>query len=139
MYGYDIPGYVRDKERELKRYDRFLRIRRSLDTPGAYVVERKTRFVGDYPFVRGTDWQVQLKDNYRQILVFYPCDILRVFPQLKEHDIQRMGAKVLANELDRTDDSRRDREESSRIQELEDVSSDAYDFLAWREGRRVAT
>ena len=139
MYGYDIPRYVREKEQELKAYDRHLRIRRSLDTPGAYVVERKTRYVSDHPFVRGTDWQVQLKDEYRQILVFYPCDILRVMPQLKEHDIQRMGAKQLANDLDRSDDARRDREESSRISAFEDVSSDAYDFLAWREGRKIAT
>lgn len=139
MYGYDLAVYVREKERELKRYDRFLRIRRSLDTPGAYVVERKTRYVSDHPFVRGTDWQVQLKDEYRQILVFFPCDILRVMPQLKEHDIQRYGAKHLANVLDQADETTRDREEVGRRDELEAVGSEAYDFLAWREGRKVAT
>lgn len=139
MYGYDTPGYIREKEAELKRYDRHLRIRRSLDTPGAYVVERKTRYFSDHPFVRGTDWQVQLKDEYRQILVFFPCDILRVMPQLREHDVQRYGAKQLANQLDAADDTARSREERGRLDELEAVSSDAYDFLAWREGRRVAT
>lgn len=138
MYGYDIPRYMREKEQELKRYDRFLRIRRSLDTPGAYVVERKTRYFSDHPFRRGTDFQVQLKDEYRQILVFYPCDILRVMPQLKEHDIQRYGAKYLANQLDHNDDVRREREEAGRLSDLDAIGSDAYDFLAWREGRRVA-
>lgn len=139
MYGYQIPRYMRDKEAELKRYDRHLRIRRSLDTPGAYCVERKTRYFSDHPFVRGTDWQVQLKDEYRQILVFYPCDILRVMPQLKEHDIQRYGAKQLANALDAADDTTRAREEAARASEFEAIGSEAYDFLAWREGRRVAT
>lgn len=138
MYGYDIPRYVREKEQELKRHDRFLRIRRSLDHPGAYVVERKTRYLSDHPFVRGTDWQVQLKDEYQRVLVFWPCDILAVVPTLRRSDIQRMGAKALANQLDASDDYERSRDEQRRRDEFEAIGSDAFDFLAWREGRRVA-
>src|SRR3990167_312165 len=45
MYGYDIPNYVCEYEREWQLYDRFLRVRRSLDYPGMLILERKTRYV----------------------------------------------------------------------------------------------
>lgn len=137
MYGYDLPRYVREKEVELKRYDRFLRIRRSLDIPGTYLVERKTRYLTDHPFTRGTDYQVQLKDEYRGILHFWPCDINEVLPSLKRMDIQRWGAKQLANELDAADDRDKARQDAARRSELDAIGGDAFDFLAWREGRRV--
>lgn len=138
MYGYDIPRYVREKEAELQRYDRFLRIRRSLDVPGTYLVERKTRYLTDHPFTRGTDYQVQLKDEYRAILHFWPCDINAVMPSLQRMDIQRYGAKQLANELDAMDERDIASIERARQTEFDAIGSEAFDFLAWREGRRVA-
>lgn len=137
MYGYDLPRYVREKDAELKRYDRFLRIRRSLDVPGAYIVERKTRYLTVHPCERGTDYQVQLKDDYREIFKFWPCDINYVMPYLERQDIQKIGAKRLADLLDATDDFNKYVQEKDRRAEFEAQGSEAYDFLAWREGRRV--
>lgn len=138
MYGYDIPRYAREKDAEIKRYDRFLRIRWSLDVPGAFIVERKTRYLTDHPFRRGTDKQVQLKDEYRTILRLWPNQLKDLMGFLKRADIQRTGAKQLANELDAMDDRDREREERARRDEFEALGSEAFDFLAWREGRRVA-
>lgn len=138
MYGYDLPRYVREKDAELKRYDRHLRIRRSLDNPGAYLVERKTRYLTVHPCTRGTDYQVQLKDDYRPIFTFWPCDIGNVMGFLESQDIQKIGAKRLAQILDAQDDFNKYVQEKNRISEFEAQSSEAYDFLAWREGRRVS-
>lgn len=137
MYGYDLPRYVREKDAELKRYDRFLRIRRSLDIPGAYLVERKTRYLTVHPCERGTDYQVQLKDDYREIFKFWPCDIGQVMPFLERQDIQKIGAKRLADMLDATDEFNKYVQEKDRVSEFEAISSDAYDALAWREKRKV--
>jgi hypothetical protein len=139
MYGYDLPRYVREKDAELKRYDRFLRIRRSLDVPGTYCVERKTRYLTVHPCERGTDQQVWYKDDYRLIFRFWPCDINEVMPFLERQDIQKIGAKRLANLLDAQDEFHKHIQEKDRIAEFEAHGSEAYDFLAWREGRRIAT
>jgi hypothetical protein len=104
-----------------------------------YVLERKTRYLTDHPFTRGTDYQVQLNDGYRAVLVFKPSEIHRVGDWLARFDLQRSGAKALADELDRRDTLEREREERARQAEFEAAGSDAYDFLAWREGRRIAT
>lgn len=139
MYGYSLPRYAKEKQAELQRYDRHLRIRRSLDVPGAYVVERKTRWLTKHPCFYGTDYQVQLKDEYREILKFWPCDIGEVMPFLERQDIQKIGAKRLADMLDATDEFNKFVQEKDARNELEAAGSEAYDFLAWREGRRVAT
>ena len=139
MYGYDLPRYAREKDAELKRYDRFLRIRRSLDVPGAYVVERKTRHLTVHPFEYETDLQVQFKDDYREIFKFWPCDINEVMPYLERKDIQKIGAKRLADLLDATDDFNQFVQEKDRMAEFEARGSEAYDFLSWRSGSRVAT
>ena len=139
MYGYDLPRYMREYQAEWRRFDRFLRVRRSLDNPGAFVLERKTRYLIERPFVYNTDRQVKLKDDYQQVLVFWPREVNRVYDFLRRFDIQRVGAKQMADELDARDDYERARAEADRISEFEAKGSEAYDFLAWREGRRVAT
>ena len=138
MYGSDLPRYIQEYEAEWRRFDRHLRVRRSLDNPGAYVVERKTRYLFDHPFQYGTDAQVQYKDEYRHVLVFWPCDVTAVLPHLKKFDLQRTGAKELARELaarEEYDEAVADRD---RVAEFEAIGSESFDFLAWREGRRVA-
>ena len=139
MYGYDLPAYVREYVRQWQQYDRFLRARRSLDVPGSYVVERKTRYIAGLPFTRGTDRQVQLKDGYRTIMRVWPRELRDVLGSLRLTDIQaRGGAKVLANALDAIDTANWESEDRRRLSELEARSSDAYDTLAWSEGRRVS-
>jgi len=139
MYGLDLPRYVREYQAEWQRFDRYLRVRRSLDNPGAYVVERKSKYLFDHPFVYGTDTQVQYKDEYRRVLVFWPCDIAAVLPHLKKFDLQRVGAKVLAQELQAREEYEDRKRDEAGVSDLEAIGSDAYDFLAWREGRRIAT
>ena len=139
MYGYSLPRYVKDYEREWRRYDRFLRCRRSLDDPGMLLVERKTRYIEKFPCRRDTDRQVQYKDEYRQVYKFWPNEIKYVLPSLMEHDIQRLGgAKTLARRLEDRDDRLRDSETRQGHDDFEMASSAAYDRMAWFEGRRVS-
>lgn len=139
MYGYDIPRYARDYEREWRRYDRFLRLRWSLDQPGHYILERKTRYLSDHPFAFGTDQQVQYKDEYRKVFTFTPGQIRFVAEYLRITDIQRMGgAKAVADMLDAYDETSWEMAARARTSEFEAIASEHYDRLAWEEGRRVA-
>ena len=138
MYGYAIPAYARDYEREWQRYDHHLRLRRSLDFPGRFLLERRTRYLADHPAVLGTDRAIQLKDHYRKVLLLRDSDFRFVAAQLRATDVRRIGAKELGRVLDAQDEATRASEEKYRLSDLEAVGSDAYDFLAWREGRRVA-
>lgn len=139
MYGYNVASYVREYEREWRRYDRFLRVRNSLDDPGMLVVERKTRYPEKFPCRAGTDRQVQYKDEYRQIYKFWPADIKYVMPSLKATDIQNQGgAKVLARDLEARDDWSEEIEKRKGHDDFEMASSAAYDRFAWAEGRRVS-
>lgn len=134
-----LPRYVRSYQADWQKHDRFLRVRRSLDNPNMYVVERKTRYTHDYPFSYGTDRQIQLQDGYRPIYRIYPSEFAYVLPALKATDVQgRGGAKALADQLDAQDDVQRARESRQRTDEFTMRSSDAYDRLAWLEGRRVS-
>lgn len=138
MYGYTVPNYVREYEREWRRYDRFLRVRRSLDDPGMLVVERKTRYPEKFLCRYGTDRQVRYKDEYRQIYKFWPMDIKYVMPSLKATDIQNKGAKTLARELEARDDWAKEIETRKGHDDFEMASSAAYDRFAWAEGRRIS-
>ena len=139
MYGTDLPKYIREYEAEWKQFDRHLRVRRSFDNPGAFIVERKSKYLFDHPFQYGTDAQIQYKDDHRPVLTFWPCDVTAVLPHLKKFDLQRMGAKTLAREIQQREEYDEMIADKDRISELDAVGSEAYDFLAWREGRRVAT
>lgn len=139
MNGYDLPRYVRNYERELQRYDRFLRIRHSLDQPGFYVVERKTHYRDTHPFIQGTDRQVQYADEYRQIYRLAPVDLRHVLTSLQASDIQAHGgATALANLLDASDDAQRLREDRYHHDLWEAASGEAYERMAWLDGRRVS-
>ncbi len=139
MYGYDVPNYVREYAREWRRYDRFLRVRRSLDHPGQYLVERKTRYVEKFPCKAGTDRQIQYKDEYRQIYCFWPMDIKYVMPSLRASDIQNLGgAKILARDMEARDDWAKELKNRKDHDDFEMASSAAYDRMAWLEGRRVS-
>lgn len=138
MYGYSIPRYAREYLAEWRRQDRFLRLRWSLDDPGMFILERKTRYVRDYPFVRGTDRQIQLNDGYRKVLSFEPNMIQHVAEHLELNDIQRFGANYLAERLRQQEDTEEDRLSRSRLSEFEAQGSEAYDRLAWLEGRKVS-
>jgi hypothetical protein len=139
MYGYDLPSYVREYSREWRRYDRFLRVRRSLDTPGQYVLERKTRFIEKFPCQVGTDRQVQYKDEYRPVYHLWPNELTYVLTSLMASDIQAHGgARALANTLDFHDDRVRTLVDRQGHSEFEAAASESYDRLAWLEGRRVS-
>lgn len=139
MYGYTVANYVREYEREWQRYDRFLRVRRSLDHPGMLLVERKTRYIEKFPCRVGTDRQVQYKDEYRQIYCFEPRDIKYVLPSLKACDVQaRGGAKVVARDMEVRDDWAKELKNRKDHDDFEMASSAAYDRMAWLEGRRVS-
>lgn len=133
-----IPRYAREYESEWRRADRFLRLRWSLDEPGMYILERKTRYLETYPFQRDTDRQVQLNDSYRKVLVFEPSMIQHVAQHLSLNDVQRFGANYLAAKILQHEEEEEDRLSKYQFRELEAQGSEAFDFLAWREGRRVS-
>jgi len=133
MYGYSIPNYGREYEREFQRYDRFLRVRWSLDEPGKFILERKTRYLTDHLFQRQTDRQVQYKDEYRKVFTFEPRQIQHVLQSLKLTDIQRYGgAKALADVMDAYDDHVWELAARARHAEFEDIASEHYDRLQSR-------
>ena len=139
MYGHDLPRYVREYERDIRRYDRFLRLRRSLDSPGLFLVERKTRYL-EFPDVpRMTDRAVQYNESYRPVLLVKPSELRFFRRSLELTEIQRYGgAKALADRLDEVDDRERELVDRAVYSNFEDLSGEAYDWLAWHEGRRVA-
>ena len=139
MYGYGIPTYVKTLVKEWRGYDRFLRMRNSLDEPGKFILERKTRYLDDYPFVYGTDRQVQLKDEYRRVVVVEPRELQFVRDHLRITDIQRWGgAKRLAEVQRVAEENDRARQERSSQTVFEAAGDAAYEHIAWAEGRRVA-
>lgn len=139
MYGYSIPSYARGYLRDWQRDDRFLRLRWSLDEPGRFILERKTRYLADYPFERGTDRQVQLNDGYRKVFSFDPRDIKHVRWSLETCDIQRAGgAKALAHRLETADEREWELADRAMHGEFDAIAGEMYDRLAWAEQRRIA-
>src|SRR3972149_843232 len=134
MYGYYLPHYAREYQQGWRRYDRFLRLRRSLDIPGCSLLERKTRYQSDHPFQYGTDRQVQLKDEYREVLLFTPADIGLIMYHLRVTDVQRVGAKNLAVELERQELVQEVVSLRAQHGEFEARAGDMYERLAWEEG-----
>mgnify|MGYP001570773592 len=139
MYGHELPRYVREYERDLQRYDRFLRLRWSLDYPGLFLVERKTHYLTFPEVPRMTDRAVQLNEHRRPILLVKPSELRYVRRSLELTDIQRLGgAKALAEQLLVADEKERELVDRAVHSHFMDLSGEAYDFLAWREGRRVS-
>lgn len=140
MFGESIPCYAREYLREWQRYDRFLRLRWSLDEPGRFILERKTRYTTDHVFERGTDRQAQLADGYRMVMRFDPRDIRWVLRSLQLTDIQRRGGyKALAEELRLDDDRAVELVDRAGRAEFEAVASEHFDRIAWDEKRRVVS
>jgi hypothetical protein len=138
MYGYDVPRYIREYLSEWRRYDRQLRVRRSLDLPGMYILERRTVYRVDYPAQRGTDRAVQLKDSYRMVFRFWPNEARYVTYSLALADSHREGAKDMARRLDTADAKEIELLDRRYISDCEAVASDLFDRLAWEEKRRVS-
>lgn len=125
--------------REWRTYDRFLRLRWSLDEPGKFILERKTRYLDDYPFRRGTDRQIQLKDDYRRVVLVEPRELGFVNAHLRRTDIQRLGgANLLAARMQQAEDSWVSAQDKGMRDVFDAAGSEAYERLAWLEGRRVA-
>lgn len=140
MYGTDIPRYAREYLRDWRRDDRLLRVRYSLDYPGMYILERKTRYLA-FPdgIPLGTDRAVQYKDGYRLVLRFWPSEIKWVKQSLDRSDIQKHGgARGLADSLDAEDERVLALADRAMRNEFEAIASEHYDRLAWAEQRRVA-
>jgi hypothetical protein len=139
MDGLGLPNYAREYEREFRRYDRFLRLRRSVEQPGLYLLERKTARLWWPDLKLGTDRAIQYRDSYRTVMKVFPDELQYVMASLRSSDIQQLGgAKGLANALD---------EEDARIEALrerrtrtafEEAGSEFYARLAWEEDRRVS-
>ena len=141
MYGYVIPSYAKEWQHKFKQYDPKLRLRWSVDqAPGRFLLERKTIYFYLPDWVeRGTDRAIQLKDCYRKVMVVAPNELRYVLESLALTDIQRLGgAKVLAERLLLAEDKEMELMDRQRNADLEAVSSEAYDYLAWREQRRIS-
>ena len=136
-----MRSYLRDYERDLQHYDGFLRLRESIDEyPGQIMVERKTRYIFFPDGVElGTDRAVRYRDQYRMVMVVRSGELPYVRRSLALTDVQRLGgAKVLEARINEAEDKEKELRNRAMQMELEAMSSDAFDFLAWREGRRVS-
>lgn len=135
-----LPNYAREYEQTFQKYDRFLRVRWSLDEYGKYILERKTR----YPF-----WPDQrpvsrdrcqgLADGYRKVMTFHPNEIQFVLQSLQRTDVQRLGgAKKLAADLELHEAKVEELMDRQHNTDREAAGGEAYERLAWIEGRRVS-
>ena len=141
MYGYSIPRYAKEYLTVWQGNDRLLRLRFSLDQPGAFILERKTVYKVQpaYPIRRGGDRAVQQKDGYRMVFRFWPDEIQYVSYSLALTDAQRYGGgKRLAAMLDSADDKENELMDRAFRNECEAAASELYDMLAWEEQRRVS-
>lgn len=142
MYGYSIPRYAQQYLAEWRREDPDLRLRRSMDLYGAYILERKT--VYKHPphegFVeRGSDRAIQLKDGYRLVFRFWADEIQWVARSLALTDIHRLGgAKALENRLSEGEDKVEQLLDRAYRADCEAAASELFDRLAWEEKRRVS-
>lgn len=135
-----IPVYAKEYECQFKKYDRFLRVLWSLDEYGKYILERKTRWAA-YPDERpeSKDRCRQLSQGYRKVFTFWPNEIQYVLQSLRRTDIQRLGgAKTLARDLETSEAKVEDLMNRQHNTDREAAGGEAYERLAWLEGRRVA-
>ena len=117
-----------------------MRVRWSLDEPGKYILERKTRWAA-YPDERPTsrDRCRQLTQGYRKVFTFWPNEIQYVLQSLCRTDVQRLGgAKKLARDLEFAEAKVEERMDRQHNTDREAAGGEAYERLAWLEGRRVA-
>lgn len=131
-------------EHELHKFDPLLRVRLSKVQPEFYLVERKaareSKCVVPPKERRGIDAWIRDKDGFVSVMKVRR-DLLshEVFLELRAHDMwQFKHAGWYADKLEEQEarqDASKDRHQSDVLQAK---ASEAYDQLAWREGRRVA-
>lgn len=141
MYGLDIPAYAREYLKEWRRDDPKLRLRMSIDVPGAYVLERSSvyRFPAADEVERGTDRAIQLAHGYRTVVRFWPNEIKYVKRHLWLTDIHRRGgAKAVDMMMDDLEEKETELLDRAFRTESDAAASELYDMLAWEEKRRVA-
>ena len=135
-----IPRYAKAYEQRFQSYDRFLRLRYSYDEPGKYILERKTRwpaFPDERP--KSQDRCRQLSDGYRKVFTFWPNEIQYVLQSLQRTDVQRLGgAKKLARDLEASEAKVEELMDRRHNTDREAAGGEAYERLAWLEGRRVS-
>ena len=135
-----IPNYAKEYERRFQSYDRFLRLRYSYDEPGKYILERKTRwpaFPAERP--KSQDRCRQLSEGYRKVFTFWPNEIQHVLQSLQRTDIQRLGgAKGFGRELEAHEAKVEELMNRRHNNDREAAGGEAYERLAWLEGRRVS-
>lgn len=135
-----MTSYAREYERRFQKYDRFLRLRWSLDEYGKYILERKTRWMA-FPNERpaSKDRCVGLSQGYRKVFTFWPNEIQYVLQSLRRTDVQRLGgAKKLAADLETAEAKVEELMDRRHNTDREAAGGEAYERLAWLEGRRVA-
>ena len=134
-----IPRYAREAQVGIQKYDRFLRLRWSIDEPGLYLLERKTQRMWWPEMELGTDKATQYNDSVRMVTLLEPWDLGYVVTYLRLNDIQAHGgAKEVARAIEADEDRVADLLARHQVAELEAMSGEAYDQLAWLEERRIA-
>ena len=137
MYGNQLPGYAKVYQSAIRTRDAALRLRWSLDYPGQFVVERRKRWVGDFPVHRGTDRAVQLNQGYCEICRILPRDLPVLAELLPSIDLQRLGAATYTRRIEEAEDRRAAAIDQSRLDDFTARAHDAYNIMAVRDKRRV--
>lgn len=129
---------------EMKKFDPLLRVRLSLVDPAFYLVERKAarESLCRVPPKerRGIDAWVRDRDGFVSVMKVRR-DLLNhnVFLELRAHDMwQFKHSGWYADELEKQESREEGLRDSRQSSTLQAKASEAYDALAWREGRRVA-
>ena len=141
-----MPGFVRD----LRAYDPMLRVRWAQHT-GQWLIERKLpprsrQYLREQPHTwtsaRQRDVWESWKDGYLHV-AFVRKDLLHwplVEPFLRALDREAQGGTwdQLMTAMDEADEAMEQDRLRAQQNEIEAVTSEAYDDLAWMQKRRVA-
>lgn len=130
----------------LVQFDADLRLRKSVERPGLYVLERRIR---NRPAANTgmrdlSDMHVQARDGYIHIATVHPSylekpwNIVRALKESGADLWDAGGAGRIANELDYEDEWQRVTRRRRRLQLFRDIAADHYDLLNYRSGSRLA-
>lgn len=144
-----LPPAYAHVEDFLARHDAELRIRRSIERPGLFVLERRVRHrpAANLGMEPRTDLHIQARDGYLHISTVHsswlekPWNIVRA---LSEHgvDLWDAGAEKVADELDYEERWLKESRRWRRKRLFQDICRESYQVMrrvgAWGERDRIS-
>lgn len=130
-----LPESYRHVEGILRNYDPALRLRRSIDTPSLYVLERRTSRSRPVHTARrdGSDLHLQASEGYIHVSLVHPTFLAHpenILRELKANDSWAQGgAQKVADQMEYDDWWRHEDRRRKRREWFRDLAKDAFPIL----------